>query len=105
MLYGGTPPILTATFTGLLNGDTPDLVNGSPNTAPVLSTVPATSHAGFYAITVTGASDSDYTITFVSGTLVIAPAALTIAADNQSMVYGGTLPTLTFSYSGLVNGD
>ena len=30
---------------------------------------------------------------------------LTITADNQSAVYGATLPTLTASYSGFVNGD
>jgi hypothetical protein len=105
MLYGGTLPILTATFTGLVNGDTPATFNSSPNTAPVLSTVPATSHAGTYSITVSGASDADYSITFASGVLVIAPASLTITADSQSMIYGGTLPTLTASYTGLVNGD
>ena len=33
------------------------------------------------------------------------PAALTITADNQGKVYGATLPTLTASYSGFVNGD
>ena len=31
--------------------------------------------------------------------------ALTITADNQTKVYGATLPTLTASYSGFVNGD
>jgi hypothetical protein len=30
---------------------------------------------------------------------------LTITADNQSSAYGAALPTLTYSYSGLVNGD
>ena len=31
--------------------------------------------------------------------------ALTVTANNQSMVYGSVLPTLTVSYAGLVNGD
>jgi hypothetical protein len=38
-------------------------------------------------------------------TLVIDPAPLTITANNASMNYGGPLPTLSFSYSGFVNGD
>src|SRR5262249_26298149 len=49
--------------------------------------------------------DSDYSISYVSGTLTITPAALTITADNQAKVYGAALPTLTASYSGFVNGD
>ena len=52
-----------------------------------------------------GAVDTDYTISYVGGTLNITPAALTISADNQSNVYGAALPPLTVSYSGFVNGD
>jgi len=35
----------------------------------------------------------------------VSPAPLTISADDQSMVYGGTRPVLAASYSGLVDGD
>ncbi len=105
MTYGGSLPALTAGYSGLVNGDTPAVFNAMGNTPPTLSTVAATSHAGSYAITVSGAADPDYTITFVNGTLTINPAALTITADNQTMIYGGSLPALTVSYSGFVNGD
>ena len=101
MTYGGTLPALTATYTGLVNGDTP----ASLTTLPTLSTVSATSHTGTYPITATGAVDADYAISYVSGTLTIGQAALTITADDQGMTYGGTLPTLTATYTGLVNGD
>jgi hypothetical protein len=100
MVYGGTMPALTASFAGLVNGDTPAAISGL-----TLSTVAATSHAGSYAITAAGASDPDYTISYVNGTLAITPAPLTITADNQTKVYGAALPTLTASYSGFVNGD
>src|SRR5262249_12998096 len=43
-------------------------------------------------------------ISYVAGTLTIAKAPLTIAANNQQMVLHGTLPALTASYSGFVNG-
>ena len=32
------------------------------------------------------------------------PAPLTVTATNESMTYGGT-PALTYTYTGLVNGD
>jgi hypothetical protein len=105
MTYGGMLPALTATFTGLVNGDTPSTFTVSPNVPPTLATVPASSHAGTYPITVSGAVDANYTITFVNGTLTINPAPLTITADSKTITYGGLLPTLTASYSGLVNGD
>ena len=40
-----------------------------------------------------------------SGSLTVTPASLTITADNQSKVYGATVPTLTAIYTGFVNGD
>jgi ELWxxDGT repeat protein len=100
MVYGGSLPALTASYSGLVNGDGPSAISGL-----TLATVPATSHAGSYAITASGASDPDYAISYQQGTLTVTPAALTITADNQSMVYGGSLPALTASYSGLVNGN
>ncbi len=35
----------------------------------------------------------------------VAPAALTVTANNQTKSYGAPLPALTAGYSGLVNGD
>src|SRR5207302_1355400 len=99
MVYGGNSPTLTPSYTGFVNGDTA----ASLTTQPSLSTsASASSHVGGYAITAAGAQDSNYTINYVAGTLTITPAALTITANNQSMVFGSALPTLTASYSGFV---
>src|SRR3989442_5425570 len=61
-----------------------------------------------YAITCTQgtltAYNYDFT-NFVPGNLTVNPALLTITADNKVKTYGGPLPALTVSYSGLVNGD
>jgi hypothetical protein len=70
-----------------------------------LATVPANSHAGSYAITASGATDSNYAITLVNGTLTITPAPLTITAGNKARAYGDPNPTLTATYAGFVNGD
>ncbi len=100
MTYGGTLPALTATFQGLVNGDTPAAVSGL-----MLATVPASSHVGSYAITASGATDGNYAITLVNGTLTITPAPLTIAADDKARAYGDPNPALMATYKGLVNGD
>jgi hypothetical protein len=100
MTYGGTLPILTASYAGLVNGDTAAVITGLQ-----LASVPARSHAGSYAITASGASDPDYTISYTPGTFNITPATLTVTADNQSKVYGQANPVLSASYSGFVNGD
>ena len=100
MVYGGSLPTLTASYTGLVNGDTPAAVSGLQ-----LGTAPATSHAGTYAITATGATDPDYTIALVNGTLTITPAALTVTVNNVSRPYGAANPSFTVTYAGLVNGD
>ena len=88
MAYGGSLPTLTVTYSGLVNGDTPATLSAAGNTPPTISTVPATSHAGSYAITASAASDADYTISYVAGTLTITPVALVITANNQSKLYG-----------------
>ena len=103
-VYGAALPTLTVTYSGFVNGDT----SASLTTQPTISTTAtASSHvAGSpYPISASGAVDVNYTISYVAGTLTVTKAALTITANNQSKVYGASLPTLTASYSGFVNGD
>jgi len=38
-------------------------------------------------------------------TQIVGPAPLTVTADNQSMTYGGAIPTLTCHVAGAMNGD
>ena len=103
-VYGAALLGLTASYSGFVNGDTTADLTASP----VLSTTAtAASHVlvSGYPITASGAAGDNYAITYVSGTLTVTPAALTITADYMSKVYGAALPTLTASYSGFVNGD
>jgi hypothetical protein len=105
MTYGGTLPGLTWKGSGWVNGDSESTLSASGNSAPSCTTVAASSKAGSYDITCSGAADADYTISYAKGTLTINKAALTITADNQSMTYGGSLPALSWTPNGLVNGD
>jgi hypothetical protein len=40
-----------------------------------------------------------------TSSLTVKPAYLAVTATNESMTYGSAVPTLTFTYTGLVNGD
>ena len=103
-VYGAALPTLTASYSGFVNGDT----SASLTALPTLATNATTgSHVSGnpYAITASGAVDSDYSITYVAGNLTVTTAALTITADNQTKAYGAALPALTVSYSGFVNDD
>jgi protocatechuate 3,4-dioxygenase beta subunit len=77
------------------------LTNG---TASITATLPAGSHN----ITATYASDTTQFIgssTTTAFSQAVTPAHLTITADNKGKVYGASLPALTFTLSGFVNGD
>jgi hypothetical protein len=102
MTYGGALPTFTASYSGFLNGDTSSALSGTLACATIAT---SSSPIGTYPITCGGQTGTSYTITYVTGTLTINTAPLTVTADNQSMSYGGTLPTFTASYSGLVGGD
>ena len=85
-VYGAALPTLTVSYSGFVNGD----ASASLTNQPTLSTTAtASSHvAGSpYAITASGGVDSDYSISYVAGTLTVTPAPLTITANNPSKVY------------------
>ncbi len=104
MTYGGAVPTLTATITGFVNGESVTVLSGSP---ALLTPASSASGAGTYAITVGLGSlaATNYTFAFAGGTLTINKATLTVIADNKTMVSGSTVPVLTASYSGFLNGD
>ena len=74
--------------------------------SPALTTAAnAYSSVGSYPITAAGASDPNYLISYMPGTLKITPAPLIITANNVSMVAGAAVPALTMSCTGFVCGD
>ena len=66
-VYGEANPVLTATYTGLKGSDTSAVVNGL-----ILSTTAAaTSDVGSYAISASGGTADNYTITHIGSILSI----------------------------------
>ena len=101
-IYGTTPGPITASYSGLVNGD---LV---PATLPTCSTVgTSSSPVGTYATSCSGGADPNYSITYHAGVLTVTPdpAPLSVKANNASMTYGGTYPALSAHFSGLVGAD
>jgi hypothetical protein len=101
-VYGGANPTLTASYSGFVNGDSVDSLGGR---LTLTTDCTAASHVGAYSITPGGLSSDNYSIEFVSSTLTVTPAKLTITAVNKTKTYGAKLPALTVRYSGFVNGD
>ena len=104
MTYGGTPPTITPTYNGFVNGDTAASLTSAP-TCSTTATGASPVSGSPYSSSCTGAVDPNYAITYVPGTVAVTPAPLTVTASSGSMTYGGTPPTVTPGYSGFKNGD
>ena len=102
--YGAIDPALTYTITGFVNGDT------EANLAtPVSISRNIGENVGTYTITPSGASSSNYTISFVTADFSITAAELTITGlTGNNKVYDGTTNATTIGIpvlSGAVSGD
>ena len=103
-LYGATNPVFTAAYSGFVNGDTTNVLGGSPS----LTTAAVTnSPVGPYTIVTTNGTltAANYSFNFVNGTLTVNKATLTVTANNTNRLYGTTNPVFTAAYSGFVDGD
>jgi hypothetical protein len=104
-VYGDADPILTATYTGLQNGEMPSVVTGLSLFAPTGAAATVTGNP--HAITASGASAANYAISYVDGLLTVTARPISIAADPQTKVYGQPDPALSYAIggAGLVYGD
>ena len=93
----GAPIVLTASYNGFVNGDTAvDL----DIPASIMTDATSFSLTGSYPITVSGASDANYTISFVPGILMITRATTTgvLTSSSNPALLGQTV-TFTFTVS------
>jgi hypothetical protein len=102
MIYGAAVPNLVPTYQGFVGND-----SAASLTANATCTTTATSGTavGAYPVTCSGARASDYAINYVTGTITISPAQLTVSAPGYTIAYGAALPTLAPVYSGYVGTD
>jgi hypothetical protein len=97
-VYGSPIAAVTATQTGLVNGD------GTAAGLSCSSAAVQTSSPGTYTNSCV-AHDSNYAVTYVNGTQTIAAAPLTITASSSSSVYGSPIAAVTPTFSGFVDGQ
>ena len=94
-VYGESDPALSYYFSGLLrNDDLPGKLSREPG-----------ENVGDYRIELGTVGNSNYDIAFTGATLKIEPAPLTVTARSQSKVYGESDPELSYTETGLVEGD
>jgi hypothetical protein len=103
-VYGGTVPTITPNYSGFVNGDSVASLT-TPATCSSLATSSSPVSGSPYASSCTGAADGNYTIHYVSGSVIESQATLTISAPSPGMNEGASVPTLTPTYGGFVNGD
>jgi filamentous hemagglutinin family protein len=100
--YGVANGPLTISYDGFRNGDDETTLS-SQATASTAATI--LSDVGSYAITASGAADSNYDFIYVDGTLDITKATLTATVQNATREYGAADPAFNIVYSGFRNGD
>jgi len=98
-VYGSPNPVFTASGSGALAGDT--------FTFTASTTATPSSPVGTYSIVpvATGANLANYNVVYVNGTLTVDEATLTVTPNNQSIVSGSVLPSLSATITGFINGD
>jgi hypothetical protein len=115
----GQPVAISAAVSAVLQGEgTPTgmvmfLDNGvsldtaNLNDAGIATLMTTSLPAGTHLITATYLGDANFGRSTTPAPLVevVNPAPLTVTAANQVMTYGGGVPALTYTYTGLVNGD
>lgn len=106
VLYGTAIPPPSISYTGFVNSE-----SVANLTAPGMASTTAVtgSEAGAYVINITGAADSNYAITIVSGSLTIVPAPLTIIASDLTKYAGSlladSLGVTGFTETGLIGSE
>ncbi|NJK95405.1 MAG: hypothetical protein HC905_11275 [Bacteroidales bacterium] len=101
-IYGEANPALTVSYSGFVGSDDESVLATLPDVATAAQ---QNSSAGDYDIVPSGASASNYSISYVNGTLTISKKLLTVTAANQSKIYGEPNPSLTILYSGFIGSE
>lgn len=101
VIYGDAVPEYTPSYEGWKNNDGEEVLSGLTFTCEYTPT----SNVGEYPIVPNGATATNYVISYTNGKVTVNKAALTITADDKTMIYGDEHPEFTASYSGWKNQD
>jgi subtilisin family serine protease len=102
-IYGQPLTPFTATYSGFVNGDTAQRTLDGALTFATSAT--DRSPVGQYPVTPGGLAAANYALTFAAATLRIAPAPLTVTANDRARPTGVADPTFAVTYSGFIPGE
>jgi hypothetical protein len=89
--YGDPNPSFSVRYDGFVNGDTAASLGG---TLTYSTLADASSNVGSYAVTPSGQTSSNYTISYFAGTLDITKRSITVTAATNTKTYDGTTSAL-----------
>ena len=102
-VYGDENPQIELTYTGFRNGDKTNCITSAPT---IRTEATALSPVGTYSLTPEGGVAANYEFTeYISGTLTIEKAPLTLVANDASKLYFEENPKFTFHGEGFKNND
>jgi len=104
-VYGDEDPSLSYTVSGLKDKDAQGEVLNKGTLRRDTGENVGTYGIGNDSLALTQGKGSNYILKFEDGVFSITPAELTVAADGKTKVYGEADPALTYTVSGLKNGD
>jgi hypothetical protein len=90
--FGAPNPTFTATYVTLVNGDTAASLTGTLNCT---TTATAASPAGPYPITCSGQTSTNYTITYVAGTLTVTAVGPVLTLNPTALAFTSPLGVTT----------
>jgi hypothetical protein len=100
--YFGDEPDFGYTCNGFVNGENENVLFPKPT---LTTTANVSSNVGTYPIKASGASNSNYSISYVDGTLTITPRTLYVSVGNYERLYNEDNPTFEVKYDGFVGND
>ena len=99
MLYGGSPPTVTPSYSGFVNADSASSLTTRPSCSTT-ATPTSTVLGSPYVSSCSGAVDPNYAIAYVDGTTTVTPAPMAVAVSGSQanggtphFVGGGSLPS------------
>ena len=99
--YGAAAPTITPSYSGFVNSQTSSVLTTQPTCITTYTTASAAGSSP--STSCSGAAATNYAISYVTGTVTVNQAPLTITASSATVSYGGGVPTITPSYSAFVN--
>ena len=94
---GQENPTFEVSYSGFKNGENASVLTTQPT---ISCSASSDSPAGTYEIIPSGAEAQNYDISYVNGTLTVEYAPATVTAVNKIMVYGDSVPELSYEGNG-----